>query len=97
VSAAVAKRLGRAADYRWRLFRSGSSEWPIDEPYVADPEELSSILGRSDAPRSKRTPVTGPLRKNTPGGLRRPTFFVGDQMFWGNDRIAIRHALLGEG
>jgi 2-hydroxychromene-2-carboxylate isomerase len=32
------------------------------------------------------------------GAFGVPTFFVGDQMFWGNDRIAIlRHALLGEG
>jgi 2-hydroxychromene-2-carboxylate isomerase len=32
------------------------------------------------------------------GAFGVPTFFVGDEMFWGNDRIAIlREALLQEG
>jgi len=104
-AATVAKRLGRAADYGWRLCSAvyGSGEWPIDEAVCLriaqgiglDPGSFASMLRDRETERQLTEAAREAYAR---GAFGVPTFFVGDQMFWGNDRIAIlRHALLGEG
>jgi 2-hydroxychromene-2-carboxylate isomerase len=101
-AATVAKRLGRAADYGWRLCSAvyGSDEWPLDEAVCLriaqqiglEPVSFASMLDDHET-RSQLTEAAREARARGAFGV--PTFFVGDEMFWGNDRIAIlREALL---
>jgi 2-hydroxychromene-2-carboxylate isomerase len=71
--------------------------WANDQD-IGDPEILASIVsaagldgvrlvGRAEEPAVKER-----LKTNTDEAIERgvfgaPTFFVGDQMFWGNDRL----------
>jgi len=76
------------------LFRGS---W-VEGKNLADEAVLSSILGEAglDAAailaRSKEAAVKDTLRRNGEEAVERgafgaPTFFVGEEMFWGNDRL----------
>jgi 2-hydroxychromene-2-carboxylate isomerase len=74
---------------------------------VEDPEVVKAALAQAglDAAAivaaAEQQPVKDQLRKNTEDALDRgafgsPTFFVGDEMFWGNDRLDFVEAALRE-
>jgi 2-hydroxychromene-2-carboxylate isomerase/heme-degrading monooxygenase HmoA len=101
-AAMAAKRLGRAADYGWQITRTiyGSDLWPVDEEACA---RVAESIGLDVA--ALRAAMADPgtaaeLRANAAEAHRRgafgvPTFFVGDELFWGNDRLPlVRRAVL---
>jgi len=72
---------------------------------IADAAVVRDALGAAgmDAERilagAESPPIKDELRKNTDGALERgvfgaPTFFVGEEMFWGNDRLDFVEAAL---
>jgi 2-hydroxychromene-2-carboxylate isomerase len=104
-AATVAKRLGRAADYGWRLCSAvyGSGEWPLDEAVCLriaqelglEPASFASMLRDRE---TERELAEAAREAHTRGAFGVPTFFLGAEMFWGNDRIAIlRDALRQKG
>ena len=101
-AAMAAKRLGRAADYGWQITRTiyGSDAWPVDEEACARVAE-SIGLDVAALRAAMADPATAAdLRANAAEAHRRgvfgvPTFFVGDELFWGNDRLPlVRRAVL---
>jgi 2-hydroxychromene-2-carboxylate isomerase len=85
---------GRFRDLHRALFRA---VW-VDGKNVADEDVLRSVIAgaRLDAvailARSKEAGVKDELRRNSEEAVERgafgaPTFFVGQEMFWGNDRL----------
>jgi 2-hydroxychromene-2-carboxylate isomerase len=102
-AATAAQRLGAAAEYGWALCSAvyGSGPWPIDRSACSriaercglqaavfgatlDDDDTRIALGEAAAEAYRR------------GAFGVPTFFVGEQMFWGNDRIALLRRLLLE-
>jgi 2-hydroxychromene-2-carboxylate isomerase len=71
--------------------------WANDQD-IGDPDVLATVATKAglDGPRliarTEDPSVKANLKDNTDEAVRRgvfgaPTFFVGDQMFWGNDRL----------
>jgi 2-hydroxychromene-2-carboxylate isomerase len=100
-AATAAKRLGVAAQYGWRLCSTvyGSDLWPIDEAVCLRIAEqvgiekpaFAAVLSDAETDQALRSAAEEAHRR---GAFGVPTFFVGDQMFWGNDRVVIlKHAL----
>jgi 2-hydroxychromene-2-carboxylate isomerase len=82
------------ADFHKAMFRG---VW-VDGQNLADEAVLKGVIdgagldGASLLARSKDQAVKDTLRKNSEEAVERgafgaPTFFVGDEMFWGNDRL----------
>jgi 2-hydroxychromene-2-carboxylate isomerase len=101
-AATAAKRLGAAAEFGWALCSAvyGSNEWPVDRDAcrrIAErcglrPAAFDAELQSDDTARELAEAAAEAHRR---GAFGVPTFFVGDRMFWGNDRIALlKHALL---
>ena len=95
-AATAAKRLGRAADYGWRICAAvyGTDTWPIDETVcIALAEEIgfAADLFRAtlEDPETERVLAAAAEEAFRRGAFGVPTFFVGAQMFWGNDRLTI--------
>jgi len=95
-AATAAKRLGRAADYGWRITETiyGSDVWPVDEGACVrvaeelgiDAAEFRRALADPQTPRELADTAAEAHRR---GAFGVPTFFVGDGMFWGNDRLVL--------
>ena len=95
-AATAAQRLGAAAAYGWRLCSAiyGSDEWPVDESIcVRLAEEIGLPVAQFAAlladPRTDEQLARTAREAFTRGAFGVPTFFVGQQMFWGNDRIVL--------
>ena len=82
------------ADFHKAMFRG---VW-VDGQNLADEAVLKGVIdaagldGAALLARSKDQAVKDTLRKNSEEAVERgafgaPTFFVGDEMFWGNDRL----------
>ena len=100
-AATAAKRLGAGADYGWQLCSAvyASDAWPLDESLCAqvavesglERAEFATTLHGAETERELSEAAKEAHRR---GAFGVPTFFVGDRMFWGNDRIAlVKHAL----
>jgi 2-hydroxychromene-2-carboxylate isomerase len=89
--AAVAAQLqGRFPQYHAAAFRA---VW-VEGLDGSDPAMLGALLARAGIERSsiEGDEIKNRLRANTDDAVARgvfgaPTFFVGDDMFWGNDRL----------
>ncbi len=92
--ATAAERLGVFAAYHRAIY---DAFWR-DGLNLGDPAVVGEVLRRAgmDADRiaaaSEETAVKDALRASTESAVARgafgaPTFFVGDEMFWGNDRL----------
>ncbi|TMA68880.1 MAG: hypothetical protein E6J68_02675 [Deltaproteobacteria bacterium] len=100
-AATASRRLGLAAAYGWRLCAAvyGSDVWPVDEAVcVRIAEEVglpgSAFVSALADPETARLAASSAEEACRRGAFGVPTFFVGQQMFWGNDRIVIlRHFL----
>jgi 2-hydroxychromene-2-carboxylate isomerase len=100
-AAMAARRLGVGPAYGWRLCQAvyGSAIWPLDENVcrrIAQEVGLSSADFRSALadPETEHQLLESALEAHRRGAFGVPTFFIGDQMFWGNDRIVLlRHFL----
>jgi 2-hydroxychromene-2-carboxylate isomerase len=100
-AATAAARLGAARAYAWRLCSAvyGSGAWPIDEPLCLRTADEAGLqrAGFSAAladPENDRQLAAAAAEAYRRGAFGVPTFFLGEQMFWGNDRIVIlRHVL----
>ena len=96
-----AKRLGRVAEYSWRLCSAvyGSDVWPVDEAVcvrIAAEAGLSADNFRSllEDPATQQMLAEAAAEACRRGAFGVPTFFVGEQLFWGNDRLLIlKHVL----
>ena len=95
-AAVAAKRLGAADAYGLKICSTvyGSDVWPVDErACVAVATEVG--LAATEFAATLRDPETARLLAATAreaverGAFGVPTFFVGDEMFWGNDRIVL--------
>ena len=100
-AATVAKRLGGVQAYGWRLCAAvyGSDAWPLDEALCLrlagevglSGAQFAALLADPEAERQLSETAQEAYRR---GAFGVPTFFAGDQMFWGNDRIVIlKHVL----
>lgn len=80
--------------------------WANDQD-IGDAEVLAAIATAAglDGPRliarAEEGPIKDRLKANTDEAIARgafgaPTFFVGDQMFWGNDRLEFVDEALGD-
>ena len=92
----------RFGDLHRALFRA---VW-VDGKNLADEAVLEATVAAAglDAaallPRAKEQAAKDALRRNTEEAVERgafgaPTFFVGDEMFWGNDRLDFVEEALG--
>lgn len=99
-AATAARRLGLAAAYGWRLCRTiyASDVWPVDEKVCVRlaaecglSTDFSSLLVDPATDEALKAAATEAHRR---GAFGVPTFFIGEQMIWGNDRIVIlKHVL----
>jgi len=100
-AATVAKRLGAAAAYGWRLCAAvyASTVWPVDEALCLrlaeethlPTEQFRMMLRDMD---TRQLMDEGARDAHARGAFGVPTFFVRDRMFWGNDRVVLlRHYL----
>ncbi|UCE85795.1 MAG: DsbA family protein [Deltaproteobacteria bacterium] len=94
--ALVASDEGRFREYHYPAYRA---RW-AEARDVADPELVGSLLGAAglDAQaalaRAQSDELESRLRADTQAAIERgvfgvPTLFVGDEMFWGNDRFEL--------
>jgi 2-hydroxychromene-2-carboxylate isomerase len=93
--------MGAVAAYGWRLARAvyGSGEWPLDLPLcirvageVGLPaSDFAALIADPETDRRLEATAEEAYER---GAFGVPTFFLGAEMFWGNDRIVLlRHAL----
>ncbi len=100
-AATAAQRLGAAAAYGWRLCSAiyASDEWPVDETVcVRLAEEVClppvQFVALITDPQTDGQLAATAREAHARGAFGVPTFFVGEQMFWGNDRIVLlKHVL----
>jgi 2-hydroxychromene-2-carboxylate isomerase len=100
-AAESANRMGAVESYGWRLARAvyGSDAWPLDLSLCVRVAEEVGLPTRDFArliadPETDRCLKASAKEAHERGAFGVPTFFLGDQMFWGNDRIVLlRHAL----
>ena len=97
----VAKDAGRFREFHFPIYRA---RW-ADPADISAPELVREYLsaagldGDAAIERSQSDEITQRLRKDTDDAIERgvfglPTIFVGDEMFWGNDRFElVRHYL----
>jgi 2-hydroxychromene-2-carboxylate isomerase len=101
-AAAAAARLGAAAPYGLALSAAvyASGAWPLDEALCRRVAEEIGLSASAFAealrdPRSERDLVDNAAEAHRRGAFGVPTFFLGERLFWGNDRLPLlRHALL---
>ena len=97
----VGKQLGAAADYAWRIACAvyGSDTWPLDAALCRqiaveaglDADAFECALVAAETEDALRETAAEAHRR---GAFGVPTFFLGERMFWGNDRLPLlRHAL----
>lgn len=92
--AVAAQRIGCFPLYHRAIYRA---VWAVaqnlgDEAVLRNVLESAGIGATELIAESERPEVKDRLRKNTDQAIERgvfgaPTFFVGDEMFWGNDRF----------
>jgi len=100
-AAESANRMGAVAAYGWHLSSAvyGSDEWPLDlRLCVRIAEEVGLPTGDFTSlirdPGTDRRLAATAREAHERGAFGVPTFFLGAEMFWGNDRIVLlRHAL----
>ena len=101
-AAAAAARLGFASAYGWALCSTvyGSDTWPVDaDACVAlgdaiglDPSALRTALAEA---ATLELLAANAKEAHERGAFGVPTCFLGDAMFWGNDRLVLlEHALV---
>lgn len=87
---------GQAAEFACAVMKAYWADGAdISQPAVVG--EVAAALGLDGAAllaQAQEQPVKDALRANTEEAVRRgafgaPTFFVGEQMFWGNDRLVL--------
>jgi 2-hydroxychromene-2-carboxylate isomerase len=103
-AAMAADRLGAGATCGWRLCQAvyGSDASPLDEALCLR-LAVECGLDRDAFARALHDPGTARLlvenahEAHRRGAFGVPTFFLGERMFWGNDRLVIlRHVLARE-
>jgi 2-hydroxychromene-2-carboxylate isomerase len=100
-AATAARLLGKSAEYGWRICATvyGTELWPIDRAVctaLAEEVGIPADLFRATLkdPETSRLMSASAEDAFRRGAFGVPTFFVGDEMFWGNDRlIVLRHFL----
>jgi 2-hydroxychromene-2-carboxylate isomerase/heme-degrading monooxygenase HmoA len=102
-AAMAGKRLGSAAEYGWALCSAvyGSDAWPIDRAACCRiAEECGLRLAAFDealrADQTRRALASAATEAHRRGAFGVPTFFVGEEMLWGNDRVALLRSMLLE-
>jgi 2-hydroxychromene-2-carboxylate isomerase len=101
LAATAARRLGHGADYGWRITATvyGSDVWPVDEAVCTRiAEDLGLSRSRFAAAlrdaESERSLAATAEEAHRRGAFGVPTFFLGERMFWGNDRIGVLEHVL---
>jgi 2-hydroxychromene-2-carboxylate isomerase len=97
----VAKDEGRFREYHYPIFRARWGEPRV----ISQPDVVRGFLaaagleGEAALERARSDEIAERLRRDTQQAIERgvfgvPTIFVGDEMFWGNDRFElVRHYL----
>ena len=100
-AATAGARMDAAAAVGWALLRAvyASDAWPLAERVCVDAavsvgldrERFGTVLRESATEGALRDTIAEAHRR---GAFGVPTFFVGDELFWGNDRLPLlRHFL----
>ncbi len=102
-AAMAAKRLGSAADYGWALCSAvyGSDAWPIDRAVCCRIAEQCGLRAAAfddalGADETRRALASAAAEAHRRGAFGVPTFFVGEEMLWGNDRVGLLESMLLE-
>ncbi len=102
-AAMAAKRLGAAAEYGWALCSAvyGSDAWPLDRGACRRIAERCGLPQAAfdaalDAEDTRGELASAAAEAHRRGAFGVPTFFVGEQMLWGNDRLVILKNILLE-
>ena len=102
-AALVAKDHGRFREFHYPAYRARWAEArPVDEPEVVRALLDAAGLDAEAALEEARSPALAErLEANTRGAIRRgvfgvPTLFVGDRMFFGNDRFELAHHFMAK-
>jgi len=99
--AIVAKRRGAVREYSWQLANKvfGESVWPIDEKLVVDTARSLGMPAPEFATEVTSDELIDAIEQNcrsavANGVFGTPSFLVGSELIWGNDRLPLlRHAL----
>lgn len=103
LAAVAANRLGAVRDYSMQLFSAMFAEPEVNEISREECIRRAEICGlsRADFEKELDSPATAAELDDTIAQARKvgafgvPTFAVGGQLFWGNDRLPLlRHFLL---
>jgi len=93
----------RFADFHRAMFRAVWCEGKNlgDEAVLRAQIDAAGLDSAAILARAKEQDVKDTLRRNSEEAVERgafgaPTFFVGDEMFWGNDRLDFLEEALGE-
>ena len=97
-AALVAKDCGKFREYHYPAYRARWAEGKaVDEPATVKSLLESAGLGDAELEAAQSDALAKRLATDTEAAVRRgvfgvPTLFVGDRMFWGNDRFElVRH------
>ncbi len=97
-AALVARSRGAFRGFHYPAYRARWAEGkPVDEPAVVQSLLEGAGLGNPELEEAQSDALTERLATDTEAAIRRgvfgvPTLFVGDRMFWGNDRFElVRH------
>jgi 2-hydroxychromene-2-carboxylate isomerase len=102
-AAAAAARLGAAASYALALYSAiyASDAWPLDRALCLEVAERnglprSAFENTLDSRETTELLADNAREANARGAFGVPTFFLGEDMYWGNDRLVLlEHALTG--
>jgi 2-hydroxychromene-2-carboxylate isomerase/heme-degrading monooxygenase HmoA len=102
-AAMAGRRLGSAAEYGWALCSAvyGSDAWPIDRAVCRRIAgecglRVAAFDEALEADETRRALASAAAEAHGRGAFGVPTFFVGEEMLWGNDRVALLKSMLLE-
>jgi 2-hydroxychromene-2-carboxylate isomerase len=101
-AATAAKRLDAASEYAWGLCSIvyASDIWPVDDRACTDLAQrlgldVAAFRGMLADPQTAQRASAVAADAHRRGAFGVPTFFLGEKMFWGNDRIVLLEHALG--
>jgi 2-hydroxychromene-2-carboxylate isomerase len=100
-AATAASLLGAVTPYAWKLCSAifGAGIWPLDGSVCVDIArtvglDVSRFEELLDSKQVEAALHDSAAEAHRRGAFGVPTFFVGEELFWGNDRLPlVRHAL----
>lgn len=104
LAAAAGVRLGAAEPFGWALCCAvyASDAWPLDRGVYTELARKTGLAQREferalDDPATRELLTQNARDAHARGAFGVPTFFHGDAMYWGNDRLVLLEHALAQG